>query len=175
VTDRRVFIAPVAEPCNGAWHDLSDFDSLDALLETALTRINRTPANNFAEELDCPDYDGFGSHFRGSYYVSPHEAWALHEFLLKCEERHVPAEAALAYMANFHGDKNLDEIIESYRGIYPKLTDYAEEYLDATGVWQEIPEHLAQYFDVKSYAEDMVGDSIWTAEVEHGLAIFANM
>jgi antirestriction protein len=35
------------------------------------------------------------------------------------------------------------------------LKEYAEQYLDDTGDWESIPEHLRGYFDTEAYARDM--------------------
>ena len=45
--------------------------------------------------------------------------------------------------------------------------DYAESYIEDTGLLNEIPENLRYYFDIKTFARDMVlGGGIAVIEID---------
>jgi antirestriction protein len=159
---RRVFIAPVAEPVNGAWHDLSDFPDCDALTEAALAAIVRTPDNNMAEELDCSDVEGFGALFTGQHYIGVGEAWAAHMWLEDCDDMGIEPDVALAYASNM-GERMPDpsDIANAYIGEYRDATALAEQWID-DGMLGEIPAALVNYIDAQAYGRDLIlGGDVW--------------
>ena len=176
-TNRRAFIAPVAEPLNGAWHDLSDFAERWELEIAALAAI-KNDSPNVTEELDCPDVEGFGSLFTGQHYISPSEAWAAHEWLTACEEAGIDADVALAYAENM-GERfpDVDTIQEAYIGEYEDVEAYAREFLDDCGTLNGVDDTIARYFDYEAYARDMVlGGDVWTTDRNGGMVhIFRNV
>jgi hypothetical protein len=176
-TTRRAFVAPVSEPCNGAWHDLSDFSDLEEFTEAALAAIKKTPANNYGEELDCPDYEGFGNLFRGNYYTGLREVWGAHEWLEECESEGVEEEIALAYKANVGGNGYPDPegIRDDYQGTFRNPEDFAIYwYQDVTGEYSSIPEDVVGFVDWRAIGERMLREGFWSADVSDGVAVFSD-
>lgn len=176
-TARRVFIAPVAEPCNGAWHDLSDFRDREELEAAAREAITKTPANAYADELDCPDVEGFGKLFTGQHYVSTAEAWTAHEWLTACEAEGISDDVALAYAENM-GERMPDpsDIADAYLGEYDSVEAYADDYITESGLLDDVSDTVRQYFDYEAFARDLVlGGDIWTTDRKAGTVhIFRN-
>lgn len=48
-----------------------------------------------------------------------------------------------------------DEFIDCYYGEHENATEYAEYYVDETGLLDSIPENLRYYFDYEKYGRDM--------------------
>jgi len=53
-------------------------------------------------------------------------------------------------------DFDLDEMRECYIGEYASDEDMAQEYIDNTGLLSDVPDYLSRYFDLESYARDMM-------------------
>jgi hypothetical protein len=53
-------------------------------------------------------------------------------------------------------DFDLDEMRECYIGEYATDEDMAQEYIESTGLLSDVPDYLARYFDLESYARDMM-------------------
>jgi antirestriction protein len=63
----------------------------------------------------------------------------------------------IAWLANGM-EFDLDKMRECYIGEYSSDEDMAQEYIDSTGLLSDVPDYLARYFDVESYARDMMFD-----------------
>ena len=92
--------------------------------------------------------------------------------LVECEDLDTLAIFAAWY--NVGGDiTDLTELIaaheDRYRGEWPSMRAYAEEYADSTGMTNGLPDHLARYFDYDVLAHDldmdhyMDGGHVWFA------------
>lgn len=77
---------------------------------------------------------------------------------------------AAIYLARDIGYK-ADELLDHAQDIYifeGTAEEYAQEYLDDTGLLNEIPENLRFYFDVKAFARDLVlGGDICEARIQN--------
>ena len=172
----RVFIAPVSEPTNGTWHDLSDFTDCEGLEAAARAAMRLTPENNYGEELDCSDYKGFGDIFKGFAYISPMDAWVVYEWAQSLPS-HIPLAAALAYVMELgnppHDLPRISDLEEYYCGEWDSFLEYAENFLNECGTLSSIPEEFRRYFDTEAYARDMKLD-YWTHEEGSKVYIFRN-
>lgn len=163
---RRAFIAPVAEPLNGTWHDLSDYADCEALEVAAKAAMRLTHANNYGEELDCSDVEGFGSLFTGHHYISVADAWRAHEWLSDAERAFGSADGAdiaLAFI-DCTGDTitrlpDMDTIRDGYHGTYDNDEAMAEDYADETGMLEGVPDSVRQYFDWPAFTRDLMLDT----------------
>ena len=59
----------------------------------------------------------------------------------------------------------IEDCQEAYIGNYNRVQDYAEEYVEETGLLDSMPDNLRFYFDYEKFAQDMIlnGD-IWISE-----------
>jgi antirestriction protein len=178
MTSRRAFIAPVSEPLNGAWHDLADFVDVEDLQTAALEKIKRTAENNYGEELDCSDYDGFGSLFAGNHYTGLTELFTAHEWLEACEKTGIDSAIALAYRATLGGRDlpDVSDIQDAYQGTFSSAEDFGLYWVqDVLGEYDKIPDDIVLHVDWRSYGEALLRGDFWEADVAGGIAVFRHI
>lgn len=84
-------------------------------------------------------------------------------------------DVILAAIEAFGADWAADALNKgAYQGCYKSLADYAESYLDDTGMIAEVPESLRNYIDFDSWAKDCErsGD-ITSVDGDNGIYIFS--
>jgi antirestriction protein len=65
--------------------------------------------------------------------------------------------------------------LEGCMGAFGSVTDYAEDYLESTGLLDQVPKCLRCHVDVKSYARDLeLSGAISSVEVGGQVYIFTN-
>jgi antirestriction protein len=114
-----------------------------------------------ADEFWVMDYEGYGDILGGE--CSPLEAANVAAAIEKIEDGGHDIEAITAYASNLSLSlENWDEWKEafegSYIGEYDTLKDYAEQYVQETGLLQNIPEEVARFFDYEAYAHELSFD-----------------
>jgi antirestriction protein len=65
------------------------------------------------------------------------------------------------YWDNVCSDDTVERALESFCGVFESEKDYAEDYLDSTGMWGEIPEWAQAHFDVESFANDLYDSVVY--------------
>lgn len=98
---------------------------------------------------------------------------------------YIPEEAFVAFMENngataddpfpYHND--LDDAVEDFTdhfyGEWDSVVEYAENYVEETGMLDGLPENLRYYFDVQAFARDLVlGGDIYTLPTPDGFGVF---
>jgi antirestriction protein len=64
---------------------------------------------------------------------------------------------------------------ESYQGAYDSLEEWAEQYLDETGLLWQVPESLRVYLDIESWADDAeLNGDVYAVELEGKVHVFSN-
>jgi Antirestriction protein (ArdA) len=64
---------------------------------------------------------------------------------------------------------------ESYQGAYESLEDWAEQYLQETGLLEQVPESFRGYLDLESWADDAeLNGEIFPVELEDKTHVFSN-
>ncbi len=164
----RIYVACLAAynagTLHGRWIDL-DGKSGDDIRDEVDAMLAASPAPD-AEEWAIHDHEGFGP-----YKLSESESFDDIAELVEAVEEH--GDAVLAYMANNCGD--LSDFADAYLGEFPSVKDYAYDYIDQTGMLDNVNETISRYFDYDSFAHDMeVGGDIWTAPAPGGVYIFQN-
>jgi antirestriction protein len=53
---------------------------------------------------------------------------------------------------------DLDQMRDCYIGQFSSDEDMAREYVESTGLLNDVPDYLSRYFDFESYARDMMFD-----------------
>lgn len=65
---------------------------------------------------------------------------------------------------------------ESYQGAYESLEDWAEQYLQDTGLLKQVPASLRGYLDLGSWADDaQLNGDIFSVEFEGQTHVFRNL
>jgi antirestriction protein len=165
----RIYVACLASynsgVLHGAWIDVTDVDQVKEEIQAMLAKSKHSPA----EEYAIHDYEGFEGIKLGEY----EDIARLVEIANAIDEH---GEVFTVAYANF-GD--VEEAIEAatdhYAGTFRTLEDWAEQFLDDTGAFQDAPDVLKNYFDYEKYALDAeLGGDVWTAEGGDGIHVFYN-
>lgn len=61
---------------------------------------------------------------------------------------------------------------DAYIGHWATITDYAHDHIEDTGLLCQVPDAVARYFDVDSYAHDLMGDLVVVDADDGGVHIF---
>ncbi len=171
----RIYVASLSDynagrEC-GAWLEATDIQHVRAGVAAML----KASPGGHAEEYAIHDFEGF------SRYL-PSESEDLE---LVCAIGAAIVEQGrvfTAYLEHVGLPMNAEQLpalvagfTESYQGAYNSLEDWAEEYLEDTGLLQQVPESLRGYIDVESWAEDAeVNGDIFSVEFEDQTHVFSN-
>lgn len=166
----RIYVACLAS-CNagilhGVWIDLNGKDG-DEVREEVDAMLKASPSPD-AKEWAIHDYDGFGG-------------YKVHEFadfddlceLAEAVEEHGPAVFAWLNNGNDWDERRFQN---EYLGEWKSLQDYAENFIEDTGMLEDVPDTITQYFDYKAFARDMEDNGeVWTADAPGGgVYVFSN-
>jgi len=126
----------------GAWLDLEDYDNREDFYEAckALHDDEDDLEPMFQDWEDIPDA------FIGESHIDE-EFW---DYMNHPAEE----EAKAAYCACF-GDWSTDGFNERYRGEFRSWEDMAKDYIEESGMLDQLPDDLRYYFDYEAYARDM--------------------
>ncbi|MDA1228935.1 MAG: antirestriction protein ArdA [Chloroflexi bacterium] len=92
------------------------------------------------------DYEGFPSAFYGESYLDP----ALWEYIDMDEDDNEMLEVHTEYV----GPSNIDDARDACYGTCDNPEDWAFEYLNETGMLNDVPDDIKAYIDYESYARD---------------------
>ena len=126
----------------GAWLDLEDYDDQDDFLRAC----RELHADESDPEFMFCDHEGIPREFIGECYLKP-EFWDY----MNCD---IDDDVKEAFMHLFD-EWNEDRCRDSYIGAFDNRTKMAENFVDDTGLLDEIPENLRYYFDYEAYGRDM--------------------
>lgn len=124
-----------------------------------------------SEEYAIHDHEGF--HGLIGEYSSMKEVAAIGAVAEELSEDDF--EAFAKYAAHVGGGDlpDVSDFQDHYHGTWETFQAYAENYADDTGLLQGVAEHIAQYFDMKAWADDLEND-YFTEEVDGGVAVFSH-
>lgn len=130
----------------GAWIDLTEFNDYDDFLAHCrdLHSDERDP------ELMFQDFENFPKEYYSESGLEP-ELW---EFINLDDDDRELLEAY--HDAGFSGD--IDDARDAYFGQFDSDEDFAQEYIDSTGMLSGVPDNLRFYFDVERFARDLMMD-----------------
>lgn len=127
----------------GAWLDVGRYaDQAEFMAACAALH-----ADEDDPELMFQDYQGFPRDFYGESWIKP-ELWDwLH---MTDEDKAILA----AYHEGIDCDADLETVKNLFLGIFDSKRDWAEQYIEQTGLLDRIPDDLQNYFDVELWARD---------------------
>ena len=71
--------------------------------------------------------------------------------------------------------KLVADFTESHQGAYESVEDWAQHYLEDTGLLQQVPKSLRGYIDLESWAEDAeLNGDIFSVQFEDQTHVFSN-
>ena len=163
-TGPRVYVACLASYNDGILYgEWIDAAQTPEELREEIARILKGSPAPMAEEWAFHDFEGFGE-----YKVSEYESLdTLSAVALGIEEH---GDAFAAYLAN---GSDADNFEEAYMGEYSSLQDYAEQYVEETGMLDNVNDTVKQYFNFEAFARDLrLGGDVWTADAPGGVWVF---
>lgn len=165
----RVWIGCLA--CYNEGHLVGDwYPAIDAATITP-NELQTTTADHLYphDELWCFDHEGLP--ITGE--CSPLEATRLAELILSIpEDERAPF---IAWCDNNNTDPTEHAAIafhDAYLGHWDSFTDYVYDYIESTGLLDNIPEHVARYFDYDAFERDLGFDHT-VLNAPHGVWVFA--
>jgi len=129
----------------GKWLDLEDYDSKEEFYE-ACQELHKDESD---PEFMFQDWEGIPEDYISESGIDE-EFWTV--FLPAVNEH--GAEAVEAYCSIF-GDFNESDFQDRYYGEYESEIDYAYEYIESTGMLNDVPKTLQNYFDYEGFARDL--------------------
>lgn len=143
----------------GAWIDLEKFSDHDEFM-VACRELHKDEED---PEFMFQDFEGFPK----SYYSESGIAPEVFEWLALEDHQREILEAYIAIMGD--DSATIEDAEDCYFGHFENDEDFAQEYIDSTGMLHEVPENLRYYFDVEKFARDLMFDFS-----EHGGHYFSN-
>lgn len=152
-TDNQAFFYIDGIPSKGLWVPLDDVTEWQQVQDKMQAAY---PAAD-VDELLCSDIEGLPKYF----YASNCDSFSMSEWAAFKEDQAAYPDldegVIAAYFENC-GVSPLSEVEEAYQGEHDSDEAFADEYLESTGMLEEIPENLRCYFDTEAFARDMMYD-----------------
>ena len=143
----RVYVGTYAKYNNGsiagAWLNCADYSNHGEFIEAAQALHN----GEHDPELMYQDYEGFPKAFYGESYIKP-DLWEWLE--LDDSDR----ELLAAYQDGVDESGTIEQARDAFAGTANSESDWAESFLDESGMLSELPEWARNYFDYDAYARD---------------------
>lgn len=141
-----IFIGAVLYPAHGQWVDLpATEEELEEAIENAQTEDCEEVMISDSEGIECNEY---------SNIFEVNEQAEQIEELEEYEQEILEALTDDGY--NF--EEALDIVQDGdymYYGNCSNMAEVAMEYIEETGLLNDVPEHLQNYFDYEAYGRDM--------------------
>lgn len=161
--------------CHHEWaHDVSSYQPApDTCPDCKSSNIAHGAPYPSAEEFAIHDHEGFAG-LLSEYTPIDEVVWTAEAL-----KEHGSKYAGLRKVGYNHEDA-VQKVEEDYQGEYDSLADWAEQYLEDTGLFHRLRHDspLRTYFDFEQYARDaLLGGDIMTVEADSGCGavhVFAN-
>ncbi|WP_052063890.1 antirestriction protein ArdA [Nitrincola sp. A-D6] len=133
--------------------DLDKLNSYDKFLEEMRDWLAEVTEDmddgEVREEYIVADYDDVPEEYMGEWSLSPE----YFDFAEKADGLGFEVVKAGVDLGI-----PLESIEDAYLGEFDSMEDYAEEFIDSTGMLDSMPESLRGYFDVSRFANDLSFD-----------------
>ena len=148
----------------GKWLSLDEYDTEEKFYDAA----RKLHKNEHDPELMFQDFENFPRAFYGESGCDER----LWEWLALDKHDH---EIVLSWLHQVGGTDSIKYILDSFIGSADSWSKYVENYVDETGVLNEIPDHLQVYFDYDSYGRDLRHDfTVVRDPYSYGVLVFIN-
>ncbi len=101
------------------------------------------------EEYIVCDVDDIPREFVGEWSLDE----AFFELMEAIDNSHLDAEV---FHAGIACGLSTDQVEDAYEGSFSSDEGMAEEHIKSTGMLQDVPDYVRTYFDVESFARDMM-------------------
>lgn len=135
----------------GAWLDLTKYtDANDFLNACADLHKDETDP-----EFMFQDFENFPK----SLYSESGNINAIYEYIDFIDDTYLSVEAVEAGLSL---GIPLHELEDAYYGRYVSNTDLAYDYIEGTGLLQDVPDIISRYFDYEAFADALAMDFLET-------------
>ncbi len=170
-TTPRIYVASLADynagRLHGKWFDLDDFADAEELYDAVKEQVLDTSKELVAEEWAIHDYEGFGS-----ITISEYESFDTVIELAQAIEEHGGAYAAYVDHVGAHY-ATVEDFEERQAGHWDSEKDFAYDYVESTGMLDNVGDSIQMYFDYDSFARDLfMGDYSSVDDPEGGIYVF---
>jgi hypothetical protein len=148
----RAFFYVEGIPTNGIWLDLDDVDSWSDIHE-ALQRAGLI-GEDFDGDTLVADIEG---DITKCCYSSSYDLFDLNRYIELRDAVNQSGfdKAAVAVFIGWFGSWDADTFESAFMGQHDSEQAYAEQYIDETGMLDDVPQHLRCYFDYEAFARDL--------------------
>lgn len=149
-----IFYYVDGKPFKGLWFNLEDINSQDDILE-ALADHNLIPR----DEEGNPSYGGdllvaeTDDELANAFYQG-NGIFDLNGYL-EVRDCDIENDVAAAFISLF-SEWDYQKCKDNYLGRFNSPEDYAQDYIDSTGMFSGIPDSLTAYFDIERFARDIM-------------------
>lgn len=162
----RIYVACLAAYNSGHLHGKwIDATQGVEFIREEINEILHTSPEQGAEEYAIHDSEFLGNI---SEYAGLDEIAERAEFIAE------HGEVALALLKHYHDLKDAMGAIDGYHGEYDSELDYAYRYVEDTGMFQDVPQTIQNYFDYESFARDLFINDLFSIESDNGVYVFSN-
>lgn len=157
--DNSVFYYIDGDPLNGKWIDLEYINSIDEVLEELADSgiINRDQDENidYGGDLLVADTEGDLSRqfYRG------HGSFDLDGFI-EVRDSGIDEEIACAFLS-VCDYWSTSRCRDSYYGFFESINDFAEQYIENSGLLSGISDLMKSYFDFERYGEELLAQEFF--------------
>lgn len=131
----------------GEWLKLTDYEDKEEFLAAAL-ELNKDEPD---PELMFPDFENFPK----AWYDESSVDDRIFEYAKLEDWERMAVDAYLT----IGDDLEIAEILERFEGSFENWMGYVFDYVEATGLLDDVPEVAARYFDYESFGRDLKYDS----------------
>ena len=141
----------------GKWIDGTECEDLESAGIATMETVGEYSAYRcvkcFGDEFSVMDHENFLGLIKGECSTTEAAEAARELENISDDEREIVA----AWIGNGM-ESDLETMRECYAGEFSSDEDFAEDYLESTGMLLEIPESLRYYFDISAFARDLMND-----------------
>ena len=170
-TAGRIYVADLsaynAGKLYGVWIDLDELTDADDINETIGAMLTQSPIVG-AEEWEVHDAEDVPRVVWGAG-VDVWAAWA--ELIEQAAVDCIPADAVRAYVDNAGELPDAADLSDRWAGHWESFQQYAEDWVDGSGMLSDVPDSIRCYFDYEAFSRDLAYDYT-VFEGPHGAYIF---
>ena len=141
----------------GKWIDGTECEDLESAGIATMETVGEYSAYRcvkcFGDEFSVMDHENFLGLIKGECSTTEAAEAARELENISDDEREILA----AWIGNGM-EFDLETMRDCYAGEFSSDEDFAEDYLESTGILLDIPEYLRYYFDISAYARDLMND-----------------